>query len=71
MTIEMHAVPYAGGIGPSCLCPEQKCGGITPVPDCPDHGDRRNPAMSWHRNDGPSCRRLAGTVASAPAGPVP
>lgn len=50
-----HAYPYTA---PSidCGCPVQACGGITPGPDCPDHGAKRNPAMEWHHADSPICQ---------------
>ncbi|WP_416520081.1 hypothetical protein [Streptomyces achromogenes] len=53
-----HAIPYAQPSS-ACPCPAQECGGIIPDPDCPDHGDRRAPAMEWHEADGPRCRALA------------
>ncbi|MGZ0231159.1 hypothetical protein [Streptomyces sp. CPS1] len=52
-----HAVPYAGST--RCgRCPMQVCGGLIPDPDCPDHGVKREPAMSWHEADGERCREL-------------
>ncbi|MEV5414747.1 hypothetical protein [Streptomyces albogriseolus] len=53
-----HAIPYAAQSS-ACPCPVQKCGGIVPAPDCPDHGARREPAMEWHEAGGPRCRELA------------
>lgn len=43
-----HAVPYVDPTG-ACRCPTAyPCRGIVPDADCPDHGNRRNPAMAWH-----------------------
>ncbi|MFF5404583.1 hypothetical protein ACFY8K_16920 [Streptomyces misionensis] len=55
-----HAIPYAQ---PSwaCHCSVQDCGGIIPAPDCPDHGVKQEPAMSWHEADGERCTTLAAT----------
>ncbi|SFD13026.1 hypothetical protein [Streptomyces aidingensis] len=43
-----HAVPY-GAPGEACTCERiTACRGLIPDADCPEHGDRRNPAMTWH-----------------------
>lgn len=43
-----HAMPYAE-ISDACRCPTAyPCRGIIPDADCPEHGDRRAPAMEWH-----------------------
>lgn len=43
-----HAVPYAAA-SDACVCPLAfPCRGIVPDADCPDHGNRANPAMAWH-----------------------
>jgi hypothetical protein len=43
-----HAVPYAAA-SEACTCPLAfPCGGIVPASGCPDHGDRKEPAMAWH-----------------------
>lgn len=56
--MSQHAIPYAQ---PSltCQCSVQACGGLVPDPDCPDHGGKREPAMSWHEADGERCKELA------------
>lgn len=52
-----HAIPYVAP-GTSCCCPAKACGGIIPAPDCPEHGAKREPAMSWHEADSDRCRAL-------------
>lgn len=49
-----HAYPYAAPSA-GCVCTPQKCGGIIPDSDCPDHGAKKNPAMEWHQDGGPVC----------------
>ncbi|GHH30077.1 hypothetical protein [Streptomyces rubradiris] len=56
----LHRVPYVQP-SPACRCPVQVCGGIIPDPDCPDHGDRKSPAMERHEADGERCRELRST----------
>lgn len=51
-----HAVPYA--FSGHCACPVQVCGGTIPDPYCPDHGERREPAMGWHDAGDERCQQL-------------
>lgn len=53
-----HAMPYAE-ITDACRCPTAyPCRGIIPDADCPEHGDRQAPAMSWHWEE--NCGTVAG-----------
>lgn len=50
-----HAIPYAA-VGATCKCRTVRpCGGIIPADNCPEHGPRRNPTMSWHWEE--NCER--------------
>ncbi|MFC7980149.1 hypothetical protein ACFUT3_33570 [Streptomyces cinereoruber] len=52
-----HAVPYATP-GAQCVCVRQACGGLIPVPYCPEHGRTAEPAMEWHPAGGIRCTHL-------------
>lgn len=47
---ERHGTTDLGGSFADCLCPKQRCGGVTEgdqgLVDCPEH--RREPAQLWH-----------------------
>lgn len=57
MTYTFHAVPYYR-LNESCICTRQKCGGIRPQDECPEHGFSINPAMLWHREENETCERM-------------
>ncbi|MFJ3786232.1 hypothetical protein [Streptomyces sp. NPDC090093] len=52
-----HAVPYAAP-GAQCVCVRQACGGLIPVPYCPEHGRTAEPVMEWHPAGGVRCAHL-------------
>ncbi|WP_416520041.1 hypothetical protein [Streptomyces achromogenes] len=55
--MDFHDIPYAA-TSPYCRCKLQTCGGLTINPDCPDHGNKKNPAMERHTAGNERCQQL-------------
>ncbi|MGW6244383.1 hypothetical protein [Streptomyces roseolus] len=53
-----HALPYTDPTA-ACRCTQKTCGGIIPVPYCPEHGTAAEPALEWHPGGGLRCGYLS------------